>query len=121
MRRSPLLLCASGLLAASFSTGGGAVGSWNPKAAAAYLDQRVEWWMTWPGASRDHETFCVSCHTAVAYTLARPALRSALGETAPSPDEIRCLENVTKRVRLWGQVKPFYGGKNAAPSRGTEA
>ena len=28
-------------------------GSWNPKAAAAYLDGRIAWWMTWPSAARD--------------------------------------------------------------------
>ena len=32
---------------------------WDPKAAAAYLDQRAEWWSTWPNAARDHGTFCV--------------------------------------------------------------
>jgi squalene-hopene/tetraprenyl-beta-curcumene cyclase len=121
MRRSPLFLCLSGLLAAASPTGGGADASWNPRAAAAYLDRRIDWWMTWPGASRDHDTFCVSCHTAVAYSLARPTLHSTLRETAPSPSELRCLDNVTKRVRLWTEVKPFYGGRNSAPSRGTEA
>jgi squalene-hopene/tetraprenyl-beta-curcumene cyclase len=39
--------------------------SWDQKAAAAYLDRRQEWWMSWPKAQRDHDTFCVSCHTAV--------------------------------------------------------
>ena len=43
--------------------------SWDPKAAAAYLDRRQSWWMSWPRAQRDHETFCVSCHTAVPYAL----------------------------------------------------
>jgi hypothetical protein len=38
--------------------------SWDQKAAAAYLDGREGWWMNWPRAGRDHETFCVSCHTA---------------------------------------------------------
>jgi hypothetical protein len=32
--------------------------SWNAKAAATYLDQRAEWWISWRGAARDHETFC---------------------------------------------------------------
>src|SRR2546430_17735012 len=39
------------------------VSSWDQKAAAAYLDQRQSWWMEWPKAARDHDTFCVSCHT----------------------------------------------------------
>ena len=33
------------------------------KAAAAYLDGRLTWWIGWPSAARDHETFCISCHT----------------------------------------------------------
>jgi len=45
--------------------------SWDQQAAAAYLDQRAAWWMEWPKAARDHETFCVSCHTAVPYALSR--------------------------------------------------
>ena len=63
---------------------------WNRKAAAAYLDQRADWWSSWPNAQRDHGTFCVSCHTALPYALARPALRQPLGESAPSPARRRC-------------------------------
>jgi squalene-hopene/tetraprenyl-beta-curcumene cyclase len=100
--------------------------SWDPKAAAAYLDRRESWWMEWPRAQRDHETFCVSCHTAVPYALARSALRTTLAEQAPSPSEQRLLDNVTKRVRLWKEVEPFYkdadrGPYKSAESRGTES
>src|SRR5690349_9932043 len=100
--------------------------SWDPKAAAAYLDRRQSWWMEWHTAQRDHETFCVSCHTAVPYALSRSALRAALAEQAPSPNERRLLDNVTKRVRLWKDVEPFYsdakdGVNKTAESRGTEA
>jgi squalene-hopene/tetraprenyl-beta-curcumene cyclase len=100
--------------------------SWDPKAAAAYLDRRQSWWMEWPRAQRDHETFCVSCHTAVPYALSRSALRTALAEQAPSPNERRLLDNVTKRVRLWKEVEPFYkdadrGPYKSAESRGTES
>jgi len=100
--------------------------SWDPKAAAAYLDRRQSWWMEWPRAQRDHETFCVSCHTAVPYVLSRPALRTALAEQGPSPNERRLLESVTKRVRLWKQVEPFYKDADRGPyksveSRGTES
>ena len=95
--------------------------SWDQKAAAAYLDQRESWWTGWSGATRDHGTFCVSCHTSVAYALSRPALRTA--EEGPSVNERKLLENVTKRVRLWKEVGPFYSdqGYKAAESRGTEA
>jgi squalene-hopene/tetraprenyl-beta-curcumene cyclase len=100
--------------------------SWDQKAAAAYLDQRAGWWMEWPKAARDHETFCVSCHTAVPYALSRPALRKALAEETPSVNERRLLENVTKRVRLWKEVAPFYsdadrGVHKTVESRGTES
>src|SRR5438034_7079963 len=100
--------------------------SWDQKAAAAYLDQRAAWWMEWPKAARDHETFCLSCHTAVPYALSRPALRKALAETAPSANERRLLDNVTKRVRLWKEVAPFYsdadrGMYKTVESRGTES
>ena len=101
--------------------------SWNPQTAAAYLDQREVTWMGWPGSARDHETFCVSCHTGLPYALSRPALRQALAEQGPSVNERKLLENVSKRVRLWNEVEPFYSdgekyhdGKNAQ-SRGTES
>jgi len=101
-------------------------GSWSGKAAAAYLDERIAWWMDWPSAARDHETFCVSCHTAVPYAMARPSLRPALGEQAASALERRLLDNVAKRVRMWKEVEPFYPTKKETDpktieSRGTES
>jgi squalene-hopene/tetraprenyl-beta-curcumene cyclase len=100
--------------------------SWSPKSAAAYLDARASWWMAWPNAARDHDTFCVSCHTAVPYALARPALRSALGETTTTAAETRLHDNVAKRVTLWKDVAPFYsdqrvGLPKTSESRATEA
>ena len=82
--------------------------------------------MAWPRAQRDHATFCVSCHTAMPYALSRSALRSAVAEQAPSPDEQRLLDSVTKRVRLWKEVAPFYsdadrGAYKTVESRGTES
>jgi squalene-hopene/tetraprenyl-beta-curcumene cyclase len=103
------------------------VGSaWDQKAAAAYLDQRVGWWMGWQRAARDHDTFCVSCHTAVPYAMSRPSLRAALGEQGLSANERKLLDNVTKRVRLWKEVAPFYtdadrGVYKSVESRGTES
>ena len=98
--------------------------SWDRKAAAAYLDARMNWWESWPSAARDHETFCVSCHTSLPYALARPSLRSA--QEGPTADERVFLDNISKRVSLWQEVEPFYSdAKNGAPksaeSRGTEA
>ncbi len=99
---------------------------WDQKAAAPYLDQRASWWIEWPKSARDHETFCVSCHTAVPYALSRPALRKPLAESAPSANERRLLDNVTRRVRLWKEVAPFYsdadrGTYKTVESRGTES
>ena len=116
----------AGLFKTSSAPGTKASSSWNPTGAAAYLDQREGWWAAWPIAARDHGTFCVSCHTAVPYALSRPALRAALAEKAPSLNERRLLDNVTKRVRLWKEVEPFYsdakdGINKTAESRGTEA
>lgn len=99
--------------------------TWNPKAAAAYLDRRAGWWMAWPAAARGDGTFCVSCHTAVPYILARPALRVVLGEQGPSENERRLLEDARKRVRLWKEETPFYtessGAGKTLQSRGTES
>src|SRR5882724_3853461 len=117
---------AVGGLAVSRSTGSSTASSWDQKAAAAYLDHRANWWMEWPKSARDHETFCVSCHTAVPYALSRSALRKPLAETALSANERRLLDNVTKRVRLWKEVAPFYsdadrGAYKTVESRGTES
>ena len=99
--------------------------TWDPKAAAAYLDYREGWWAEWTGSTRDHGTFCVSCHTALPYALSRPALRVALAEPGPSVNERRLIEDVTKRVRLWNDVGPYYSDQGynhkTAESRGTES
>src|SRR5208283_1800157 len=100
--------------------------TWSGKAAADYLDGRMVWWMGWDAAARDHGTFCVSCHTVLPYAMARPALRTALAEQAPSAPERQLLDNVTKRVRMWKEVEPFYpdakrGVPKTAESRGTES
>lgn len=103
-----------------------ALNPWDPKAAAVYLDQREVFWMQWAGAARNHGTFCVACHTAVPYALARPALRNTLAEDGLSVSERKLLNNVTKRVQLWSEIGPFYtndayGTDKTARSRGTEA
>ena len=116
----------AGLLAALPHAAAGDPVGWNPKAAAAYLDQRQDWWQKWQPAARDRGTFCVSCHTAATYALARPALRGALGEAGPGATERALQENVTKRVTMWKDVEPFYpdqtrGLPKTSESRGTEA
>src|SRR5690242_10902374 len=105
-------ILAAGLAASLFSlakpSATAASASWSAKSAAAYLDGRLAWWMGWPAAARDHQTFCVSCHTVAPYALARPALRAALREQAPSLLERQLLDNVKKRVRMWKEVEPYY-------------
>lgn len=94
---------------------------WNQRAAATYLDQRERWWMGWQDAAREHGTFCISCHTAVPYALARPALRAAIGEKAPNELEQALIENATKRVRLWNELAPVYNDKDAGPNKSAES
>jgi squalene-hopene/tetraprenyl-beta-curcumene cyclase len=99
---------------------------WSPRAAASYLDSRQNWWMAWSNAKRDHDTSCISCHTSLPYALARPTLRGIIGERDLSPAEQGLLRNVTKRVRLWKEVEPFYpdqtvGLPKTSESRGVEA
>jgi squalene-hopene/tetraprenyl-beta-curcumene cyclase len=100
--------------------------AWSPKAAAAYLDERSSWWMAWPKAARDHDTFCISCHTMLPYALARPALRRTLAEQSPSTNEQKVFDNIIKRVRMWKDVEPFYSDQTSglpktSESRGTES
>lgn len=99
--------------------------SWNSKTAATYLDYRENWWAGWMGSARDHGTFCVSCHTAMPYALARPALRRSLGESGLSADEQKLLEDVRKRVRMWSEISPYYSDHSyvgkTAESSGTES
>jgi squalene-hopene/tetraprenyl-beta-curcumene cyclase len=100
--------------------------TWNPKAAAEYLDGRMNWWTTWKSAARDHDTFCISCHTAAPYAVGRSALRAALGEQETSPTERKVLANVVKRVQMWKEIAPLYpdetrGPGKTAESRGTES
>jgi len=100
--------------------------TWDPKAAAAYLDRRMEWWIGWDGSARDHGTFCFSCHTAVPYALARGALQVTLGEPAAPAAERQLMDDVRHRVHMWHETSPFYADDYDAPgktaqSRGTEA
>ncbi|MGH9717527.1 MAG: hypothetical protein ACRD4R_12490 [Candidatus Acidiferrales bacterium] len=94
--------------------------SWNRNSAAKYLDQREARWERWPGAARDHGTFCVSCHTALSFALARPEIQAPKEEKTGSLEEAKLINDVRKRVRLWQQVGPYYRGMGDE-SRGTES
>jgi squalene-hopene/tetraprenyl-beta-curcumene cyclase len=117
---------AAGILALTLIARSAAAQGWDMRAAAAHLDSRQTWWSAWPNAARDHGTACVSCHTALPYALARPALRAALRESHSPAPERKLIDDVVKRVRLWRNVEPFYpdqinGLPKTSESRGTEA
>ena len=105
--------------------------SWSPQAVAMYLDQRTEWWLSWPRAARGQGTTCLSCHGTAPYALARPALSAKLGEKGPVSGEQKLINSVRKRVENWESIVtdsksetaclPFYSGDRKASSIGTEA
>jgi squalene-hopene/tetraprenyl-beta-curcumene cyclase len=94
---------------------------WDKPAAARYLDSREVWWQGWDHDKRDHGTRCVSCHTQAPYALARPELRSALGENAVSPSEQAMLADVEKRVRAWDTMLPFYSDEKYGEGKEIES
>src|SRR5207237_8427100 len=49
---------------------------WSPRSAAAYLDGRTDWWLTWSRSARGQGTACLSCHTTLPLALARHAVAS---------------------------------------------
>ena len=98
-------LCAAPALAADKPA---APAGWDRQAAARYLDARETWWQGWDRAQKDHGTFCISCHTQAPYALARPVLRTALGEQALPAPEQAMVASIEKRVRGWSQMQPFY-------------
>lgn len=110
----------AGLGAAGLPKKAGHTQTWSPKAAAAYLEYREAWWASWPRAKRGQGTWCVSCHAGAPYALARPALRAALGEKAPSTNENYLIENVRNRVRLWKVVAAYFPVE-PGESRGSES
>ncbi len=95
-----------------FSVVAAAAADWNPRLAAQYLDSRQKEWFAWPRANAGAKP-CISCHTGVTYLMARPALREALGETAPTEYESGLLASLRSRV---GLKEPA-----AAPGLGVES
>ena len=67
----------------------GAAADWNPRLAADYLDAREKEWFAFKPANAAGGP-CLSCHTSMAYLLARPALRKALGEGEPTNTKPVC-------------------------------
>ena len=99
--------------------------AWDQAAAARYLDARMDVW--WQNAktlrTAATEVKCLSCHTAVPYTLARPALRKAQGITTPTAHETRVLDTARARIAYASSDQPYYDHTEdkKVESRGVEA
>lgn len=99
----------------------GAAPSWNPQAAANYLDARELDWHTWDHAKREQGTFCISCHTQLSYAYARPALRADLHEVGLNPPEEALLASIRKRIQMWNQLPPFYNDTHSGTGKTEQA
>jgi squalene-hopene/tetraprenyl-beta-curcumene cyclase len=99
--------------------------NWDPAAAAAYLDARMDLWFANGTKLKtgDTQTACVSCHAGLAYALARPALRRVMHVDTPSTQEARLIDETTRRVETYGthQVLYDFNERRQTESRGTEA
>ena len=99
--------------------------SWNRESAARYLDERMDLWFVNAKKLRTDrtETICVSCHTSITYALSRPALRRAMHTSTATPQEVRLIEEVTRRVETYSTHQVMYevDERKKIESRGTEA
>src|SRR6187397_2486937 len=104
---------------------GGNSRSWDPAAAAAYLDGRMDLWFANGTKLKtgDTQTACVSCHAGLAYALARPALRRVMHVDTRSTQEARLIDETTRRVETYSthQVLYDFNERRQIESRGTEA
>jgi squalene-hopene/tetraprenyl-beta-curcumene cyclase len=106
-------------------------GAWNMEQAAKHLDERVRVWFAFAGADRGlgaDKISCISCHSVLPYTLARPALRKLMGLSEPTAWETKIIEQTRRRVAHWGELdsekyRLFYdfSDKKKKESWGTEA
>jgi squalene-hopene/tetraprenyl-beta-curcumene cyclase len=99
--------------------------SWDPAAADAYLDARMDLWFANGTKLKtgDTQTACVSCHAGLAYALSRPVLRRVMHVGAPSTQEARLIDETTRRVETYSthQVLYDFNERRQIESRGTEA
>ena len=93
MPRLRLALTAAALLAVASPVRG----EWDPALAARYLDARQQAWFDWKTA-QSSDGPCVSCHTGMTYLLARPVLRRALHEAAPTRFETGLLNRLRTKM-----------------------
>lgn len=98
---------------------------WDREGAAKYLDGRMDVWFA--NAKKlqtgKSETSCVSCHTTIPYVMARPALRRAMHVNTATPQELRLIDETSRRVESYEAKRPLYdhSDSKALESRGTEA
>lgn len=125
-----LLALAAAVLLASLGLRAAAPGDdpslkWDKAAAARYLDARMDVWWTKAKVlkSGDRDTRCLSCHTAIPYALARPALRKAMNVAAATTHETTILDTVRTRMAHLDDQQPFYDHTDdkKVESRGVEA
>ncbi|HEU4690275.1 MAG TPA: hypothetical protein VFS23_18010, partial [Vicinamibacterales bacterium] len=106
-------------------SGGGSPRTWDPAAAATYLDARMDLWFANGTKLRtgDTQTACVSCHAGLAYALSRPVLRRVMHDDAPAAQEARLIDETTRRVETYSthQVLYDFNERRQIESRGTEA
>jgi squalene-hopene/tetraprenyl-beta-curcumene cyclase len=99
--------------------------SWDPAAAAAYLDARMDLWFANGTKLKtgDTQTACVSCHAGLAYAVSRPVLRRVLHADTPSAQEAKLIDDTTRRVETYSthQVLYDFNERRQIESRGTEA
>jgi squalene-hopene/tetraprenyl-beta-curcumene cyclase len=98
---------------------------WDPAAAAAYLDTRMDLWFTYGTKLKtgDTQTTCVACHAGLAYALSRPVLRRIMHVDVPSIQEARLIDETKRRVETYSthQVLYDFNERRQIESRGTEA
>ncbi len=99
--------------------------SWDPAAAAAYLDKRMDLWFTYGTKLKtgDRQTTCVACHAGLAYALSRPVLRRLAHVDVPSPQEARLIDETRRRAETYSthQVLYNFDERRQIESRCTEA
>jgi squalene-hopene/tetraprenyl-beta-curcumene cyclase len=130
MTRLAISIVIGALSVGGVAFGGAAQGAreapgWDREGAARYLDARMDLWFASAKKleSSRGATVCVSCHTAVPYALARPALRRAMRAGAATSQELRLVEIASGRVDTYDTHQVFYDFNDGKirESRGTEA
>ena len=92
-----------------------------PQQAAIYLDSREVWWQQWQPAQKNHGTVCISFHTTIPYSLARPTLQQQLHDPTIPPTETALLTSVKTRVTRWSEMIPFYSDAVSGPGKTTQS